>query len=1060
MFKRYKILKGRAGKSDLIRVFAAFMAFVLVCASGMLTETPLTGNVKTAYAAEEHVHTAECYPEGAVCHTAHSDEEGCYGQVGRQVPCGGIFENERYVGGEYKCYTQYYFCANRQCPKHATATERTQGLNWQWWTRRYTYNGQNFYDDDYWSVPTCPACDRKLTHGYTVTDTFNGVYEYTCSGCGAKKYSVPNTVINSAKIKVENSVHDTKTVYERAITCTRTLGKYYIKNADGSYTEAEPICGKIAHTHTADCLAGTLHTAHTKADGCYKDVSVQRYCSGTWQHLSWEEHKAVKYYREYECRYCGSTTYWTEQISIMGSSLSYFCEGGDRSCYCKGRRTTSNKLSSSERSEFTEDIEKLRCSSCGATCLSWSDDEDCPKRYDTHGYRYVTEEQFCCTRELGKYYVHNADGSYSEGGCVCDKVITSLIPTKTKYVMSGDAAVAITAHAVFLDGHEDDISCWYKTGTGSGEFNLNNENTWQTVTVYADTTYPYADRGSNKTPKTATVQIMKSTKFNVTFGDCTNGTIMFETPGDDGFAPGETVKVSIIPAEGYYAKIVSETGITNDSAETRLITDVLSTTSYVQGAGYTSGTFELASTGNVTKATFTFSMPPNAVEFRTTFLPMEFDVVFDPNGGEWRGSSDPKVGKVRYDNAYSTTAGYPQNPTYADHVFAGWFTAPDDTGRRLSLSDIHSTLGSVTYYAHWLDIVREEMTTQEYDNVVYYPTPVPIIGFSYDTATFWRVSEDRKNGAGDHLEQGSVVTDLEDRTYYGHWKADHYRLTLNANGGFFDRTEVESTRDASSAGYMTYANANQAIKEVVYHMPYGELPTPTRSGYTFLGWKLPGGTNLTEMVTMAENLTLTAAWEEGTLPEPSSRAFAVTNLDIIDAGGVYDPTAAIPSTEVLIAKGKLSPWDFRISYTVSGGLTKISKMTVYGVQGISWHIEDSDGRSCLDLSVPNYTDMGSVLTLEKNVSGALGCTIYMTSDYVDDDPTNGVTGCGVKIVRYTDATKNDEIYIDGKKVTLTSDEICPSSTFAFRTELPLLWSALNGTYSVSYTLTYELFLNE
>ena len=30
---------------------------------------------------------------------------------------------------------------------------------------------------------------------------------------------------------------------------------------------------------------------------------------------------------------------------------------------------------------------------------------------------------------------------------------------------------------------------------------------------------------------------------------------------------------------------------------------------------------------------------------------------------------------------------------------------------------------------------------------------------------------------------------------------------------------------------------SEASKEVSYHEPYGQLPTPTREGYTFMGWR-------------------------------------------------------------------------------------------------------------------------------------------------------------------------------------------------------------------------------
>ena len=59
----------------------------------------------------------------------------------------------------------------------------------------------------------------------------------------------------------------------------------------------------------------------------------------------------------------------------------------------------------------------------------------------------------------------------------------------------------------------------------------------------------------------------------------------------------------------------------------------------------------------------------------------------------------------------------------------------------------------------------------------------------------------------------TIVTKQENHTLYAMWEP-LYTVTFDANGG----TLSENT------------------KQVSYNEPYGELPTPTREGYTFLGW--------------------------------------------------------------------------------------------------------------------------------------------------------------------------------------------------------------------------------
>ena len=66
-----------------------------------------------------------------------------------------------------------------------------------------------------------------------------------------------------------------------------------------------------------------------------------------------------------------------------------------------------------------------------------------------------------------------------------------------------------------------------------------------------------------------------------------------------------------------------------------------------------------------------------------------------------------------------------------------------------------------------------------------------------------------------------------------------YAVTLDANGGTLQG----------------YGNSSQATKMVTYGYTYGNLPTPTRAGYTFKGWKT------------VENLIPTDVndWEQGTI---------------------------------------------------------------------------------------------------------------------------------------------------------------------------------------------------
>ena len=95
---------------------------------------------------------------------------------------------------------------------------------------------------------------------------------------------------------------------------------------------------------------------------------------------------------------------------------------------------------------------------------------------------------------------------------------------------------------------------------------------------------------------------------------------------------------------------------------------------------------------------------------------------------------------------------------------------------------------------------------------------------------------------GGELASSSTSPITEDLILYAHWQINDYTLTYNVNGG----------------------NAlSPASKEVTYNTAYGDLPTPTRTGYTFAGWftEATGGTAVSsETIMGAGNVTIYAHW--------------------------------------------------------------------------------------------------------------------------------------------------------------------------------------------------------
>lgn len=127
-------------------------------------------------------------------------------------------------------------------------------------------------------------------------------------------------------------------------------------------------------------------------------------------------------------------------------------------------------------------------------------------------------------------------------------------------------------------------------------------------------------------------------------------------------------------------------------------------------------------------------------------------------------------------------------------------------------------------------------------------------------------------------------------------------VTFNANGG----------------------SVSTSSKKVYINTPYGTLPTPTRSGYTFNGWytAASGGTKITDTtnVTLTANQTLYAHWTPNTCTvHLNTQGGGISTTDItVTCGSTYGtiPTPSKPG------------YTFDGWYTALSGGTKVTSSTI------------------------------------------------------------------------------------------------------------------------------------
>ena len=95
----------------------------------------------------------------------------------------------------------------------------------------------------------------------------------------------------------------------------------------------------------------------------------------------------------------------------------------------------------------------------------------------------------------------------------------------------------------------------------------------------------------------------------------------------------------------------------------------------------------------------------------------------------------------------------------------------------------------------------------------------------------------------------TIVTKQENHTLYAMWEP-YYTVTFDANGG----------------------TLSVNTKQVLYNEPYGELPTPTREGYTFMGWN---GKNLFENTNTITGYYIDSSGQQQ--PQPQSWPWSYSN---------------------------------------------------------------------------------------------------------------------------------------------------------------------------------------
>ena len=265
-------------------------------------------------------------------------------------------------------------------------------------------------------------------------------------------------------------------------------------------------------------------------------------------------------------------------------------------------------------------------------------------------------------------------------------------------------------------------------------------------------------------------------------------------------------------------------------------------------------------------------------------------------------------------------------PTRDGYTFDGWYT--DKTGGIRISSATLAPNKSTVYYAHWIKQVTVLFDanggTKGYrmlatPGIKLGTLPIPTRnGYTFDG---WYTAR-----TGGYIITANTLTPSKSVVYYAHWKiipVVKYNIKFYAYDG------------------------NYTTKTINQGNSLGDLPTPTRSGYTFLGWytTVSGGTQINKNTVPPGSRTYYAHWSvkkqtQSTTPTipsnfityKSSTDWATSTGILIGNGSSLNLYGNLIRADALVILHRLAG---QPSYSGSTGFSDVSSNAYYA-KAVIW----------------------------------------------------------------------------------------------------------------------------
>ena len=335
-----------------------------------------------------------------------------------------------------------------------------------------------------------------------------------------------------------------------------------------------------------------------------------------------------------------------------------------------------------------------------------------------------------------------------------------------------------------------------------------------------------------------------------------------------------------------------------------------------------------------------------------------YTITLNPNGG----SVAQTTITATYDQPYTLP-----EPAWMGHAFSGWYEGnkkvTSGTWTRTSELKLDAKWDAVTYDISYTmndgtNASSNPLSYTVYDEFVLVAptrTGYTFIGWTYDGQTT------------PVLTVTVPVGTIGNKSYTANWVADSFTLTLEANGGSVSHESMTVTYDVEFT-----------------------LPTPTRIGYTFVGWfdgdneytsgawKTTGNTTLTALWTAnsytvtyddtietRENVTVTFDYNYS---DSTSAIVELQNGDVLEY-----PT--VPTREGYAFAGWYTTADCTVMYDFSGTITE--DITLYA----KWIAMTSSYYSREYVDIANYNSSSSKKSVTVSASYSSSQNYYYFTCY-------------------------------------------------------------------------------